>query len=73
MVGQCSANICSHALLCLQAETKKEEFRKYLESAGVLDALTKGAFLSCGYTAILLLSLLLPPFPSSFCSSSGSV
>lgn len=24
------------------AETKKESFRKYLESAGVIDALTKG-------------------------------
>ena len=30
----------------LQTETKKEEFRKYLESAGVLDALTKGRHVS---------------------------
>lgn len=32
----------SSAISSLQTETKKEEFRKYLESAGVLDALTKG-------------------------------
>ena len=25
-----------------QTESKKEEFRKYLEKAGVMDALTKG-------------------------------
>ena len=30
----------------MQAEGKKEEFRKYLESAGVLDALTKGRYLA---------------------------
>ncbi len=28
----------------LQPESKREEFRKYLEGAGVLDALTKGLF-----------------------------
>lgn len=29
-----------------EKEAKKEAFRKYLESSGVLDALTKGCFLS---------------------------
>lgn len=28
----------------LQSESKKEEFRRYLESTGVLDAFTKGSF-----------------------------
>lgn len=27
------------------ADSKREEFRKYLEKAGVMDALTKGEFL----------------------------
>ena len=27
------------------ADSKREEFRKYLEKAGVMDALTKGTFL----------------------------
>jgi hypothetical protein len=29
-------------LLLQNAETKKEEFQKYLEKSGVIDALTKG-------------------------------
>ena len=35
--------ITVHVLSTLQAaDSKREEFRKYLEKAGVLDALTKG-------------------------------
>ena len=30
------------SVLPLQSESKREEFRRYLEGAGVLDAFTKG-------------------------------
>lgn len=42
------ANVAiAYPVVYFQAESKKEEFRKYLESAGVLDALTKGLLLLC--------------------------
>lgn len=46
-----SLSLCKHHLApCIYTTqatdtTKKEAFRKYLESAGVIDALTKGTFL----------------------------
>lgn len=39
------------------ADSKREEFRKYLEKAGVMDALTKGEFLvDIQFILFLLLS-----------------
>merc|ERR1712023_75375 len=40
-VTACSRRSRSRGLPRAMAETKKESFRKYLESAGVIDALTK--------------------------------
>lgn len=36
---------CGDFFFFLQPDSKKEEFRRYLESAGVLDAFTKGTLL----------------------------
>jgi hypothetical protein len=40
------------------AETKKESFRKYLESAGVIDSLTKGSWFAPLPSVILLLRVI---------------
>ena len=48
------------------ADSKREEFRKYLEKAGVMDALTKGEFL---VDFQFILFLLLSFFPLWFNSS----
>jgi hypothetical protein len=34
--------LCGISIFPFQSESKREEFRRYLESAGVLDAFTKG-------------------------------
>ena len=48
-------------LSSLQTESKREEFRRYLEGAGVLDAFTKGSC-CCWLLTISLLSLILLQF-----------
>ena len=47
-------------LSSLQTESKREEFRRYLEGAGVLDAFTKGSC-CCWLLTMSLLSLILSP------------
>jgi hypothetical protein len=43
----CFACVCSfniYLIFVQNAESKKEEFQRYLEKSGVIDALTKGRF-----------------------------
>ena len=48
------------------ADSKREEFRKYLEKAGVMDALTKGIFgVNFKLSHVLLLIFVLCWFDSS--------
>jgi len=39
----------------VQVESKREEFRRYLEGAGVLDALTKGVLLYGSSTIVIFM------------------
>ena len=39
---KCVCDIFNCCTVLLQSESKREEFRRYLEGAGVLDAFTKG-------------------------------
>lgn len=41
MVSNIAHTHASHTLIVQSADAKKEEFRKYLEKSGVIDALTK--------------------------------
>ena len=41
MVSNIARAHASHTLIAQSADAKKEEFRKYLEKSGVIDALTK--------------------------------
>ncbi len=47
--------VCSGNLFCLclvqSVESKKEEFQKYLEKSGVVDALTKG---TCSFSLLVV-------------------